>query len=65
MLKMHIPKQAVVNKMQAEGLDPAILDMDPEKPLPKKEGDDPPLKDHPDYAKYFKVGLHLSWVTID
>ena len=34
MLKMHLPPQAVKNKMQAEGLDPAVLDMDPEKPAP-------------------------------
>jgi hypothetical protein len=34
MLSMHIPKPAVCMKMQAEGLDPAILDMDPEKPAP-------------------------------
>lgn len=29
---MHLPKQAAVIKMQAEGLDPAILDMDPNTP---------------------------------
>jgi len=34
MLKMHLPKQAVINKMSAEGLDPAILDMDPNQPAP-------------------------------
>ena len=56
MLRMHIPKQAVANKMQAEGLDPAILDMDPEKPLPKKQrATGPPLKDDPTYALFFKM----------
>jgi hypothetical protein len=30
MLKMHLPADAVKQKMSAEGLDPTILDMDPE-----------------------------------
>ena len=30
MLKMHLPPPAVKQKMSAEGLDPSILDMDPE-----------------------------------
>ena len=34
MLKMHLPPPAVKQKMTAEGLDPAILDMDPEGPSP-------------------------------
>ena len=34
MLKMHVPKGAVAAKMTAEGLDPAVLDMDPELPAP-------------------------------
>ena len=28
----QLPKAAVAMKMQAEGVDPAVLDMDPEKP---------------------------------
>ena len=32
MIAMHLPKQAAVLKMQADGLDPAILDMDPDSP---------------------------------
>jgi len=56
MLKMHLPPQAVKNKMEAEGLDSAILDMDPEKPAPSA----PPLKDDPKYAKFFKMlKMHL------
>jgi hypothetical protein len=34
MLKMHLPKGAVEFKMKAEGLDPAVLDMDLSKPSP-------------------------------
>ena len=38
MLKMHLPKGAVAQKMTSMGLDPAILDMDPEQPLPSTSG---------------------------
>ena len=55
MMKAGVPKPAVANKMVAEGLDPAILDMDPNKPAPAKEGGGPPLKDDPVYAPYFKM----------
>ena len=34
MREMHIPRGALDQKMQAEGLDPAVLDMDPEGPPP-------------------------------
>jgi hypothetical protein len=34
MIRMHVPKQAVAMKMQSEGLDPSILDMDPTGPAP-------------------------------
>jgi hypothetical protein len=34
MLKMHIPRGAVEIKMRAEGLDPSMLDLDPELPVP-------------------------------
>ncbi|KAJ8602977.1 hypothetical protein CTAYLR_001484 [Chrysophaeum taylorii] len=35
MIKLHIPKMAVAAKMASEGLDPAILDRDPNSPAPK------------------------------
>jgi len=34
MLSFHIPRAAIDVKMRAEGLNPAILDLDPTKPLP-------------------------------
>ena len=34
MLNMHLPKGAVAQKMSAEGLDAAVLDLDPTKPAP-------------------------------
>merc|ERR1712185_665329 len=58
MLKMGLPKGAVVVKMSAEGLDPSVLDMDPDKPAPGGGGDaggGVALKDDPKYAKYFKM----------
>ncbi|KAJ8601029.1 hypothetical protein CTAYLR_007956 [Chrysophaeum taylorii] len=38
MLRMHIPKTAVVLKMSSEGLDPSILDLNPQDPAPLPEG---------------------------
>jgi hypothetical protein len=38
MLKMRLPKGAVVQKMLSDGKDPSILDLDPEKPLPASTG---------------------------
>ncbi|KAG7377939.1 hypothetical protein PHYPSEUDO_010758 [Phytophthora pseudosyringae] len=35
MLKMGLPPPVVKHKMQSENVDPAILDMDPNKPLPE------------------------------
>ena len=50
---------AVQNAMQRDGLDPTIMDLDPDKSvasqLKKEEDDGPPLKDDPKYQKYFKV----------
>lgn len=50
MLRMHLPRGAVEQKMVAEGHDPEILDMDPEGPSPNSpdagddgDGDDAPL----------------------
>ena len=64
MLKMGLPMGAVKNALQRDGKDPSIMDLDPEKsiksqmggggePEPKDEG--PPLKEDPDYQKYFKM----------
>ena len=36
MLKMHLPPPAVKQKMRTEGVDPDILDMDPEGPSPNQ-----------------------------
>ena len=50
---------AVQNAMQRDGLEPTIIDLDPDKSvasqLKKEEDDGPPLKDDPKYQKYFKV----------
>jgi hypothetical protein len=59
MLKMGLPKGAAQQQMVKDGKDPAILDLDPEKPLataaakPKETG--PLLKDVEEYQKYFKM----------
>lgn len=51
MLRSHIPRGAIEQKMLAEGVDVKILDMDPTKPAPKE----PPVKDDPRYKKYFAM----------
>jgi hypothetical protein len=63
MLSMGLPAGAVKHKMQKDGKDPAVLDLDPNKPLPRKkkakaaEPEEPqiPLKDMPQFAPYFKM----------
>jgi hypothetical protein len=63
MLRMHVPKQAVANKMTQEGLDSAILDMDPNEPVPQQheehgEEEDVPIvaiKDDPRFTKYLTM----------
>jgi hypothetical protein len=67
MLKFGIPVPAAQLKMIAEGLNPLVLECDPDKPLPKKYvvkdvvdemeayTDGPKLGEHEVYAKYFKV----------
>ena len=35
MLAMGVPKQALRGKIAADGLDPAVVDMDPEGPAPE------------------------------
>ena len=57
MMKMGLPKEAAKHAMVRDGLDPNILDMDPEKSLksqtePAKEDTGPPLKDDPKYGKF-------------
>ncbi|KAL7550804.1 hypothetical protein ACHAWF_014016 [Thalassiosira exigua] len=60
MLKMGIPPGAVQNALKKEGKDPEIINMDPEKSYisqvkDKSEEDGPPIKDDPEYAKFFKM----------
>eukprot|EP00957_Ditylum_brightwellii_P013461 1016165-Ditylum_brightwellii.AAC.1 len=61
MLSVGLPMGAVKNALQRDGKDPGIMDLDPEKSLEsqtKEEGDGddgPPLKEDPEYVKYFKM----------
>ena len=63
MLKVGIPKETVQAKMQQEGVDPNVLEKSPDDLLPLKEesaekggeGEMVAIKDHPTYAKYFKM----------
>ncbi|KAL9179362.1 hypothetical protein ACHAXT_008652 [Thalassiosira profunda] len=65
MLKMGLPMGAVKNALQRDGLDPSIMDLDPEKSeaSQRKEEEEeeeeedtgPPLKDDPKYSKYYKM----------
>lgn len=54
---------AVQNAMQRDGLDPAIMDLDPNKSVASQMKNDheggPPLKDDPKYQKYFRVRIRL------
>jgi hypothetical protein len=68
MVQVGIPRAAVEAKMLQEGLYPAVLDCDPDKPLLKKHmkktlaeeleafTDGPPLNEDPVYGRFFKVG---------
>lgn len=56
MLAMHCPLPAVKQKMAAEGLDPAILDRDPEGP--------PPTPAAPAVAKAPQVSQHISLMLL-
>ena len=62
---MGLPPGAVQNALTKEGLDPEIINMDPEKPYAsqtKKEDSAPPIKE--EYAKFFKVrGLLKNVIT--
>lgn len=57
------------NALQRDGLDPSIMELDPDKSIASQQNQEeklvdkgPPLKDDPVYAKYFKV-WSLSKVT--
>lgn len=56
---------AVKNALQRDGLDPSIMDLDPDSSikfqLGKEKDNGLPLKDDPEYSKYFKM---LSMVSI-
>jgi hypothetical protein len=55
---------AVQNALQRDGLDPSIMDLDPDisvkSQLDQVKDNDPPFKDDPKYSKYFKM---LSMVS--
>jgi hypothetical protein len=69
MLKMGIPLGAVEQALQKEGKDRSIASMDPNKSYssqikPKttegtSQAEALPLKDDPEYSKFFKVGCLL------
>jgi Subunit CCDC53 of WASH complex len=54
-----LPLDAVKHSVKRDGKDPAIMDLDPEKSIKsqmKDSADDgPPLKEDPEYEKYFKM----------
>jgi heat shock protein HspQ len=59
MLKMKMPIQQIEHALQRDGKDPSIASLDPEKSLKSQTGEpadkNPPLKDNPEYQKYFKM----------
>ena len=64
MLKMSLPVGAVKNAMTMDGKDPSIMDLDPNQSIEfqmrEKTGSEAvdtgvPLKDDPEYEKYFKM----------
>ena len=72
MLKLGMPRAQVLHAFQRDGKDPKILDLDPNKSLESQlsstgddEQDEVPLKDDPEYMKYFKMlklGMHREQV---
>jgi len=62
MLKIGVPRGGVKQKMRQEGLDPAILDMDPNKPPPVVA--EPPLQEHPKYAKVCRFCCRFRFVFV-
>lgn len=65
MLKIHLPRGAVEQKMLSEGVDPAVLDMDPDEPSPNQPSDPEEEKtgdveEDPKYSKYRRMlKVHL------
>jgi hypothetical protein len=70
MLKVGMPRDAVVQALERDGKSASILDLDPEKPYAsqtasssadeardevEEKKSDVPLKDDPEYVKFFKV----------
>ena len=63
MLKMGLPLDAVKHAMKRDGKDESIMDLDPVKPFSAFKNkphhplrnSGPPLKDDPEYTKYFKM----------
>eukprot|EP00536_Pseudo-nitzschia_multiseries_P013633 jgi/Psemu1/212264/e_gw1.595.26.1 len=61
MMKMGMPKEQVLHALQRDEKDPKIIDLDPNKSLKSQQSqaaevdNGPPLKDDPEYAKYFKM----------
>ena len=61
MLKLGMPKEQVIHALKRDEKDINILDLDPKKSLKsqveksKQSGDGVPLKDDPEYSKYFKM----------
>lgn len=56
MLKVGLPIENVKNKMMQEGVNPAILDKPPTELFPLEPVKEMiAIKDHPKYAKYFKM----------
>jgi len=71
MLKMGIPIGAVRQALQKEGKNPDIANLDPEKSYASQVIEKPsiagksvadeglPLKEDPEYTKFFKVGCYV------
>ena len=59
-----LPIGAVQNAIQRDGLDPSIMELDPDKSIKSQlnmeKDNGPPLKDDPEYSKYFRM---LSMVS--
>ncbi len=64
MLKMNLPMGAVKQRMKMDGMDPSIMDLDHDKSLISQQKIKPtklhltaglPLKDDPEFEKYFKM----------
>lgn len=50
-----MPLPAVQHAMTRDGLDPSVMEGDPNKPAPEPKPEGLPLKEDPAYAKYFKM----------